>query len=164
MNLTRTGIFRIPKDPLQACIRVASGQQLSGRLFLDFALDETCLHERISGFLESEQMFFPFVPEGEHKSVFLNKDTLAVLDAEMESSWIEGVLTGDLLKKNSVAVTMTDGTEIRGELLSEVPEDLVRLSDRINSSSRFMKVMSGKRLYYLNTTHIARVSETALQL
>ena len=159
MTTTPSGIFRIPKDPLQVGIRMAGGSQLNGKLFLDFALDDITLHDRIAGFLASDQMFFPFVPDGEHKPVFLNKNILVVLDADMEEGFLEGVLSMVLVKKDSVLVSMTDGAEIKGELLSEVPEDQIRLSDRLNSSGRFIKVMSGTRLRCLNTDYIVRVEE-----
>lgn len=62
-----------------------------------------------------------------------------------------------LATRHNVGIRMLDGSFVKGDFLIELPEEYQRVKDYLNQPVRFLRLIQGDFIFYLNREYILSV-------
>jgi hypothetical protein len=143
--------FAVPKEKQLVTVYLLGGNQIEGNIFLEFYPDARTLHQKMMAFLENQNDFFPLsgggVPE------FISKSAIRMVEVhypEDEDSF-------NIMHVELVTVIFSDGTQVSGDLLADVPDQRRRLSDCLNLTGRFLCTRAYGKVCYISKQAILKV-------
>ncbi len=157
--------YTVPTEKITATVLSDDGSIAVGTFFIGiYRFPGSKGHSKVSGFLEEEQPFFPFMLKGSGKVEFINKNNMKYLvwtpDKDAERF---GVESGIFIHTENVKVVFYDGTTKAGIMLAEEgPTEKSRISDFLNHAQKFLVVKdktSGEH-YFINKSKIFKVVTT----
>jgi hypothetical protein len=146
--------LKVPKH--RAAVEVAvPGRVLQVELFLSDYAREHLGPERVSDILNGENDFLPAVAEDE-RVVLLGRETFLWVRIPLNEHTEEEDEAGQRTDIG-VRVLLEDGSGLTGNIRFVPPPGRGRLQDYLNSSGRFLSVVSGDKVFYVNRLRIANV-------
>lgn len=106
--------------------------------------------------LEEDRRFFP-VGLADGSSCLLSREALVTVEIDADGPGAEP-LASEGMTLDLVTLHLTSGEDVSGILRATSVEGYGRMSDVFNSFGRFVAVGLGKRLVFVATSHVARVS------
>ncbi|HZI95435.1 MAG TPA: hypothetical protein VFE84_14410 [Patescibacteria group bacterium] len=153
--------YAVPKHEVLVEVALAGGPPMKLKLFLNECAQTHPGFERPSDLLNGSMCFLPAMDE-HGDLVMLNRDSLTVVSVSAEHEF--GIdtprpeeLAADDATRALVAVTLIDGSTIRGLLTYLLPESHRRLQDFLNQEDRFLTLHEGSSAKLVNKLRIARV-------
>lgn len=147
--------MRVPKRRVTADVVMAGGAARRVELFLSEAAEGHAGPERPSDLLNASGEFLPALDAAGGRVAFLNRNAVAVvrLAAELEHDVADEPI---IRSEHEVAVTLADGTELRG-LVSYLRPRAVRLVEFLNEPAPFLELRLGDAVALVNKRQVARI-------
>jgi hypothetical protein len=149
--------FAVPKDLLSVSIRLQKGVALRGEIFLEYAPDTVSLHQKMTAFLENDNMFFP-IKVGDGGTEFLNKAQVQYVEVNFPEDPDAHYFSFRPMQAVPINAHFGDGDTVNGELVAEVPAEKARLSDCLNLQNKFLGVKTVNKIYYINRDMLQKVT------
>jgi hypothetical protein len=149
--------FTVPKDRQAVTVRLQKGEKLEGEIFLEYMVSGLSTHQKVTAFLENENLFFPIKIIATGMTEFINKKTVQTVDVGVPEDPETGYFSHLLMHTIRVTARFCDGTMVSGDLMAEVPQEKARLSDCLNMSNRFLSVHTGSTMCYINKDSLQKV-------
>lgn len=153
--------LQVPTHRITVEMFTERGEVLSGALFAAESPFRLGAIDDLMRVLNDERTFLPFHTE-QSGCTLVNKDHITrfrLIDPPDEwSDENNGVASGEgLPRPESCRLTLSDGTEIDGEISITTPRSLSRLVDKVNQAERFMCVQTGSGVLFVQTRHVLRI-------
>jgi hypothetical protein len=155
--MSGNAIFAVPKDRQAVTIRLDKGIKLEGEIFLEYMVSGLSTHQKVTAFLENENLFFPIKLIASGVTEFVNKKTVQTVVVGFPGESETGYFSHLLMHSIRVTARFCDGTMVSGDLMAEVPQEKARLSDCLNMSNRFLSVKTGATMCYINKEALQKV-------
>jgi hypothetical protein len=149
--------FAVPKDRQEVTVRLDRGETLTGEIFLEYMAAELSAHQKISMFLENDNVFFPLKVNTSGGTEFVNKNNVWTVDVVIPDSTGNDFFSQLLMHTIPIMARFADGVAITGELMAEVPQEKARLSDCLNMSNTFLSVRTNGIMRYINKQALQKV-------
>jgi len=156
--MTGQTAFAVPKERQEVTVRLIGGEVLEGAIFLEYAPAEVKVYQKVGGFLEDGNGFFPLVPTGGGSPEFINKQNVKTVELAYRAEQEENGLALSLMQIVNITAIFVDESTINGSLLAEVPVEKARLSDCLNLPGRFLTVKINGRICFVNKDALRKVS------
>jgi len=148
--------YQIPKLRVDVEVVLSGGQEAKGAIFLSENMISYTGKPRLEDFLNLEERFFPFSREDGTVSL-LNKARLVLLrSSEDDSTFLVEKL---MLQPKNVAVHLSDGHAVEGEIYSNLPQESLRTSDFFNQKERFLPIYQEGRKVIINTREVLYIND-----
>ncbi|MGE3888965.1 MAG: hypothetical protein AB7H81_21250 [Vicinamibacterales bacterium] len=151
--------YRVEKLRRPATIMLSSGEAVDGSFFLAHASAHHPGPERVGELLNAEPGFFPFELRGEDtpRTVLLNRaEVLTVRLSDDEAKHEPGY---DVATPHLVAIGLSRGPRLMGEVRVYGPGGHDRLSDWTRDPEPFRYLECGRETLLVNMRHVIDVSE-----
>ena len=146
--------LRVPTLKLSVSIGYFDEERLKGDVFLPAMAANHDGPTRPEEWLNHENPFFPFVPDGESGAVILNKRYVIVLSVPL------GAFSGVGLTGIERKVSLECGRlKMKGSVLIDMPASQSRLADWINRPDRFLVLRDETDVHLVQKSRITRLSE-----
>jgi hypothetical protein len=152
--------YRVEKERAEATLTLSNGVSVRGYLFVGAGVTYAG-RERIKDLLNGESGFLPFeiTDEEPSRTVLYHRDhivivTLAGVDEPRQDPGYE------MATKRSIAMQLTDGTRLSGDVRVYFPRGRDRLSDYARTPEPFRYLEGRGVTYVVNTRHILELTET----
>jgi hypothetical protein len=150
--------LRIAKEPTDVSLLTASGERLSGQVFVQPYHPLRAGREEPADIMNAPEPFFPIQTDG--NILLVAKSAIAALEYDREGAVVQdGALP--LGVSVTLDVTMSDGKNFSGSILVEGPVNTPRLLDFMNrattSGNRFLELHNDARVRLLNRSHIETI-------
>ncbi len=148
--------LRIPTLPLDAEIRYANEEPLSGRIFLPARALHHSGAMRPDEWINQTSTFFPFLVATEKRARVLNKKYVVVLTVPAQHDEV------DLIEELGIARRVRvecGGMSIEGIVHVNMPEAQSRILDWVNTPSPFLLVREGDRWHIIQKNLITMLTE-----
>ena len=155
--MSGNAIFAVPKDRHAVTVRLDKGIKLEGEIFLEYMASGLSTHQKVTAFLENENLFFPIKIIASGMTEFINKKTVQTVVVGFPEDPETGYFSHLLMHSIRVTARFCDGTIVSGNLMAEVPQEKARLSDCLNMSNRFLSVKTGATMCYINKDALQKV-------
>jgi hypothetical protein len=148
--------FRIPKQRATVDVVHVDGSTARVSVFLAQSAEAHDGAERLSELLEEPGDFLPAVDFSSETVQWLNRTGLALvraapsLDIQPDGHTIP--------HEEEVSVFLSNGLVVHGLVTYELPPHLSRLTDFLNDSRAFLRLIEGSQLAFINKRHITRVA------
>jgi len=152
--------LRIAKRRIAATLTLTGGQRVSGALFL---AEQAATHagpERLLDVLNGPPGFLPFEAvsaPGSRQTLFINRASIAVVDADGASDDLADDEGYQVAVKKSVRLELNGGNELRGVLRVERPVGRDRLSDAVRDDTGFRYLEGAGGVLAVNLAHVVRI-------
>ncbi|MDI2099046.1 hypothetical protein [Ruicaihuangia caeni] len=148
--------LRVPKRRTPVELVLADGTHRNVLVFLAESAARHSGPERLSDLLDGESEFIPAVDASTDAVFFLSCQSVAV--ARVDSS-VEGDDVGQhtVSTEHEVELTLVGGVKLRGLVAYVMPPDRSRLTDYLNSESRFIKLIEQDAVALINKQQVALV-------
>jgi hypothetical protein len=150
--------FRLEKQRVRATLVLASGISVDGHFFLADSVSMHAGPERVGDLLNSNPGFFPFEitergPGSSRIALYNRAHVLLVHLAEPE---LEAELdpTYAVAQRKSVAMLLSNGERVAGDLRVMLPAGNARLSDYARGEEQFRYVELATSIVIVNFTHV----------
>jgi hypothetical protein len=150
--------FRVPTNALSAEILTARGETLVGRIFIPASASRHSGAMRAGEWLDERADFFPFLADGEERSIILNKRQVLVVSVAAAAEGDEAAEEERAGTRRQVRVRCGE-REFEGTVLIEMPESQSRVLDHLNRPSRFLGLSDGRRHSFIQMGQITSVQE-----
>jgi hypothetical protein len=150
--MTNQREFAIPKEKQKVTVHLTGGETLPGTIFLEYIPEAVTLHQKVTAFLEDENEFFPLAADGDGPQ-FISKRSLRMLEVE----YPEEESTFSLMHIEDITAVFSDGSQVGGMLMADVPAEKARLSDCLNLPGRFLSVWAGGPVLFINKDAVRKV-------
>lgn len=148
--------LRVPQRQVEVTLRLDSGRQLRGRLFVtDVAAGGGRAYTLLDRLNESGDRFVPF--EGDERTVVACASILYLVYERRPDA--EELEVEEADASPSVAITLRDGSELSGEVRFNMPPDRRRLLDFLNAAPAFFALSKGDRRWLVNRDAIQEIRE-----
>ena len=150
--------FRIEKRREAAEITLSTGTTIAGHFFLSGSSQLHAGPERVGDLLNLEPGFFPFeAPNGETSLI----NRAHVIKVVLPEHVIEAQLDDgyDLATRRHVAMLLSNGEKVTGQVAVYRPAGHDRLSDYAHIDDRFRYVEQSDRTLLINSQHIVSLLE-----
>lgn len=148
--------FAVPKEKQKVTVHLAGGETLSGNVFLEYFPEALTLHQKITAFLEDKNEFFPLAVDGDGPQ-FISKRSVRMMEVE----YPQEESTFSLMHIEEITAVFSDGSQVGGMLMADVPAEKARLSDCLNLPGRFLSVRAGGAVLFLNRDSVRKVAYTS---
>lgn len=145
----------VPKRKVSARIRLVSGEERRGSLFLDFI---DVIHRGEQTLLDKfndDYAWFPIVLADGGGVEIVNRDLVAQVEPD------RGVAVELVRKENSpvfrlesVAVELADGTRLDGRIAMDLPDEFSRVSDFLNFPQNFFALETSSGPILVSKRHV----------
>ena len=150
--------FRVEKRREAAEITLSTGAIITGHFFLSGSSQLHAGPERVGDLLNLEPGFFPFeAPNGE--TLLINRAHVIkvvlpehVIEAQLDDGY-------DLATRRRVAMLLSNGEKVTGQVAVYRPAGHDRLSDYAHIDDRFRYVEQSDRTLLINSQHIVSLLE-----
>ena len=150
--------FRVEKRREAAEITLSTGAIMAGHFFLSGSSQLHAGPERVGDLLNLEPGFFPFeAPNGE--TLLINRAHVIkvvlpehVIEAQLDDGY-------DLATRRRVAMLLSNGEKVTGQVAVYRPAGHDRLSDYAHIDDRFRYVEQSDRTLLINSQHIVSLLE-----
>jgi len=149
--------FAVPKDRQSVTIHLSQGSILTGEIFLESASAGLSIHQKVTAFLENDNVFFPIKVAAGSTTEFINKRQVQFIEVRFPAEGEAGYYTHLLMHAIPITVYFNNGEAMSGELVAEVPVEKARLSDCLNLPTTFLNLRSGSAMFYLNKEALQKV-------
>jgi hypothetical protein len=148
--------FRIPKRRVPAQLVLPGGETRQVYVFLGEAAPGSPHGERLSELLNGPAKFVPVSDAGRESVTFVNSASIALawVDAAHELREEERLT---ILTEHEVDVRLVDGQRLQGLVTYLQPEERSRLTDYLNGTPSFLRLIQGERMALINKRHVAYV-------
>ncbi len=150
--------FRVEKRREAAEITLSTGAIMAGHFFLSGSSQLHAGPERVGDLLNLEPGFFPFeAPNGETSLI----NRAHVIKVVLPEHVIEAQLDDgyDLATRRRVAMLLSNGEKVTGQVAVYRPAGHDRLSDYAHIDDRFRYVEQSDRTLLINSQHIVSLLE-----
>jgi hypothetical protein len=143
--------FVVPKEKQLVTVHLLGGESREGNIYLEFYSEARTLHQKVIAFLEDKNDFFPL----SHGTMpdFICKNAIRMVQVHFPKEED----TFDIMHVELVTIIFRDGSQVSGDLLSDVPDDRKRLSDCLNLAGRFLCTKTYGEISYINKDAILKV-------
>ena len=147
--------LRVPKRRTQVEIVLPGGLVKQCVIFLgEFAPGHSGA-ERLSDLLNGDTDFIPAVEMDTDAVTFLNRVGIALARVSPD---VEPVEDHTIPTEHEVEITLVDGKTVNGLVTYMMPPDRSRLTDFLNDSPPFFRLVEKDRIALVNKRHVARVT------
>ena len=143
--------FTVPKEKQLVTVYLLGGNMIEGNIFLEFNPDARTLHQRIMAFLQNQTDFFPL--SSGNTPEFISKSAIRMVEVH----YPEDEDAFNIMHVELVTVIFSDGSQVSGDLLADVPEQRRRLSDCLNLTGRFLCTRAYGKVCYISKQAILKV-------
>ncbi len=148
--------FRIPKRRVPVQLVLPGGETREVHVFLSEGVPDSPHGERLSDLLNGQAKFVPVSDATRETVTFVNSASIAV-------AWVEAAhelreeerLT--ILTEHEVEVRLVGGQRLQGLVTYLQPDDRSRLTDYLNGTPSFLRLIQGERMALINKHHVAYV-------
>jgi hypothetical protein len=149
--------FAVPRDRQSVTIRLNGGTVIEGEIFLEYMHADLSIHQKVTMFLENNNVFFPLKVDASGGTDFISKKNLRTVEVgfsdDPETSFFSHLLTQTI----PIIAHFCDGTSISGILIAGVPKEKARLSDCLNTQNKFLSVNMDGGMCYINKDALQKV-------
>jgi hypothetical protein len=145
----------VPKDRLAVIIHLDNGAIVEGEIFMESAVGELSIHQKITRFLDQGSRFFPV--RTSTSTEFINKTAIRYIEAGIPNDPGANFFSHLLMQTVPVMVYFKDDALLSGQLMAEVPQDRGRLSDCVNIDSIFLSVYTSGKMCYINKNVVTKI-------
>jgi hypothetical protein len=156
-NMNDQAAFAVPKDRQDVTVHLSEGGVIEGSIFLEYSLAERTLLQKVTAFLEAGNAFFPLRLNEGGATEFINKKNVTSVELAYSPDAGKDSLALSLMYSVGVTAVFTNGTEIGGALLAEVPLERARLSDCLNLPQQFLSIKVDGKIRYINKNALQKV-------
>lgn len=149
--MTEHSEFAVPKEKQLVSVLLLGGEVHEGNIFLEYYPEARTLHQKIVAFLEDANDFFPLSAGGVPE--FISKSAIRMVEVR----YPEEDEAFSIMHVELVTVIFSDGSQVSGDLLADVPAEKMRLSDCLNIPSRFLCTRAYGKVCYINKKAILKV-------
>jgi hypothetical protein len=149
--------LRVPTIPVDAEVRLAGGEKLSGRIYLPPALAGHGGPPRVEEWLNAKEAFFPFECQGGEGFLILNKDEILAVTVTASANLLP--LPEDVEIPERRITVSVEGTPITGLLAVDMPKEHLRVLDVLNRAGDFLTLRDGDSHHLVQKRRITRVLE-----
>lgn len=149
--------LRVPTIATMAEVACADGRVLVGRVFIPDGAFRHAGPMRPDEWINEPADFFPFLLQGEERTVLLNKEQVVVVTLAAAPE-LEPAPAQDMEGAQPVVIEC-GAVRVEGELRLEMPEGHRRALDMLNEPARFLTVYAGARQHLVHKHHVTRVLE-----
>jgi hypothetical protein len=150
--------LRVPKRRIPVQLSLSGGATRDVWVFLtEFAATHSGA-ERLSDVLNGEGEFIPVIDAETQKVFFLNRTTVAVARVahDVEGGG-EDAEQHTIPTEHEVEITVSSGMKLRGLIAYVLPLDRSRLTDFLNDTPPFIKLLEGDKTALINKHHVSLV-------
>ncbi|MFW5784577.1 MAG: hypothetical protein ACOCW1_00205 [Chitinispirillaceae bacterium] len=148
--------LRIPVVEREIVLFFSDGSRKAGKSFVSASAPDHTGTMRIGEWLNSEEDYFPFLPDEEESPILVNKKKVLIVTAMHEpEQYFDEV---DLSSTCRVRIEM-ERIGIEGTLVMDMPESRMRVLDVLNSDRRFLFMIRNGQEVHINKIPILRVIE-----
>lgn len=160
-QLDDTGQFRfkIPKINVPVICRPASGDEMTGTIFLDSVGSRECSSRDVIDFFNDTSSFFALRIEENSRSVLVSKQSLIVAEVIGVMDRFEKETTIGLAQRKNALVHFLGKESMQVVLLLNMPREYSRLLDFLNRCSVFLPALHNDRFALINARLIYKVEE-----
>jgi hypothetical protein len=149
--------FAVPKDRQEVTVHLDRGVALEGEVFLEYMAADLSVHQKLTLFLENDNMFFPIKVGATGGAEFVNKNNVWTVDVVIPDDPEINFFSHLLMHSIPVIAHFADGARISGDLMAEVPKEKARLSDCLNMPNKFLSVKTDGKMRYINKQALQKV-------
>lgn len=139
--------FRITTQRVAATLVLGQGAPLRGEFPCAGQSHEQVGLDELGALLNQPAAFVPFFLEQRPAPILVNKRAIRVVEVTPSS---EALPLADFGEVRAVELLLDDGTELHGDLLVCAPLGHTRTLDTLNETGRFLLVVSGERVRFVN--------------
>ena len=147
--------MQVEKIKRRATLCRSDGVKLDVNLFLSPYAEGHSGRELLLDILNSDSSFLPMEDIHAGTIIFFNKDRILSLEIA-QRDLLDETLFG---RKKDVQVELTNGETLERSLFLEMPEERSRVSDYLNSPSRFVYLCGNKNDIILNKAFVFSVKD-----
>jgi len=153
--------FRVEKARTDGTLLLSDGLPVRGSFFVAGSSATHAGPERIKDVLNAEPGFFPFevfAADGSRQTVLYNRDHVVAVELKgnREASLDPGYRVAT---RRAVALTLTNGTRLRGVVSVYRPQGRDRLSDFARSPEQFRYLEAEHITYLVNVRYVMHIVE-----
>ena len=149
--------LRVPTIATMAELACADGRVLVGRVLIPDGAFRHAGPMRAEEWVNDPADFFPFLLQGEERTVLLNKEQVVVLTLALPAE--DHAADTENTEMVRPVVVECGSVRVEGELRLEMPEGHRRALDMLNAPERFLTVYAGERQHLVHKHHVTRVLE-----
>ena len=154
--------YQVPMKPVAVDIHLADGVHLHGRLFLTEAPGLSDGMSQLVHALNDERAFLPFELGDDRscRSIVLNKEQIICVhmnakDMPGEDEEVSSFQESDPPENSLISVLhLSDGSQVRGQVMVDTPEASSRLVDKLNHAQRFIPVVRDDGIDVVHQVHV----------
>jgi hypothetical protein len=149
--------FAVPRDRQGVTVRLGGGAAIEGEIFLEYMHADLSLHQKVTMFLENNNVFFPLKVDASGGTAFISKKNVWTVEVGFPEDPETSYFSHLLMQTIPVIAHFCDGTTISGILMAEVPKEKARLSDCLNMQNIFLSVKTDRGMCYINKDALQKV-------
>lgn len=147
--------LRVPKRNASIEVVLFDGLQRNLEVFL---ADSSALHsggERVADLLQVEGAFVPALDPSTGRVSWLNTANVVLVRTNAKNE--NDVESDALPTEHEVEVILSTGTRLRALVSYLRPDDQARLTDFLNDSKPFLRLLDGNSVIFVNKRHVVCV-------